>query len=123
MIPVRVASRSLASAHALGAPVNGLDPTAFPSLLALENAVVDGASALPRGDPDGVESVVGNVSGGTPQPSSLDMAADGRERAGAAAHRCCGIGAPFTPDRTDASMPVSERALIGRGDAVVQFGR
>jgi glutamate/tyrosine decarboxylase-like PLP-dependent enzyme len=54
------------AAHALGAPVNGLDPTAFPSLLALENAVVGAASALLGGGPGGVESVVGNLtSGGT----------------------------------------------------------
>ncbi len=54
------------AAHALGAPVNGLDPTAFPSLLAMENAVVGAASALLGGGPGGVESVVGNLtSGGT----------------------------------------------------------
>ncbi len=54
------------AAHALGAPVNGLDPTAFPSLLAMENAVVGAASALLGGGPDGVGSVVGNLtSGGT----------------------------------------------------------
>ena len=54
------------AAHALGAPVNGLDPTAFPSLLALENAVVGAASALLGGGPGGVASVVGNItSGGT----------------------------------------------------------
>jgi glutamate/tyrosine decarboxylase-like PLP-dependent enzyme len=54
------------TAHALGAPVNGLDPTAFPSLLAMENAVVGAAPALLGGGPGGVESVVGNLtSGGT----------------------------------------------------------
>jgi glutamate/tyrosine decarboxylase-like PLP-dependent enzyme len=52
------------AAHALGAPVNGLDPTAFPSLLAMENAVVGAASALLGGGPDGVGSVVGNLTGG-----------------------------------------------------------
>ncbi|HEX5996970.1 MAG TPA: aminotransferase class V-fold PLP-dependent enzyme, partial [Jiangellales bacterium] len=53
-----------AAAYALGAPVNGLDPTAFPSLLTMENALVGAASALLGG---GAEStVVGNVtSGGT----------------------------------------------------------
>ena len=54
------------AAHALGSPVNGLDPTAFPSLLAMENAIVGAASALLGGGPGGVKSVVGNVtSGGT----------------------------------------------------------
>src|SRR3954447_17364408 len=54
------------SAHALGASVNGLDPTAFPSLLAMENALVGAAAALLGGGPDGVRSVVGNLtSGGT----------------------------------------------------------
>lgn len=53
-----------AAAYALGAPVNGLDPTAFPSLLAMENALVGAASALLGGGPG--SSVVGNVtSGGT----------------------------------------------------------
>lgn len=52
------------AAYALGAPVNGLDPTAFPSLLATENAVVGAASALLGGGPG--STVVGNVtSGGT----------------------------------------------------------
>jgi sphinganine-1-phosphate aldolase len=53
-----------AAAYALGAPVNGLDPTAFPSLLAMENALVGAASALLGGGPE--SPVVGNVtSGGT----------------------------------------------------------
>ncbi len=53
-----------AAAHALGSPVNGLDPTAFPSLLAMENAIVGAASALLGGGPE--STVVGNVtSGGT----------------------------------------------------------
>lgn len=51
------------SAHALSAHVNGLDPTAFPSLLATENALVGAASRLlsgPEAQP------VGSVtSGGT----------------------------------------------------------
>lgn len=50
------------SAYALAAHVNGLDPTAFPSLLAMENALV-GAAAQVLGGPPGV---VGSVtSGGT----------------------------------------------------------
>jgi glutamate/tyrosine decarboxylase-like PLP-dependent enzyme len=52
------------AAHALGAPVNGLDPTAFPSLLAMENALVGAASELLGGGPG--STVVGNLtSGGT----------------------------------------------------------
>lgn len=54
------------AAHALSAHVNGLNPTAFPSLLAMENALVAAAARLLGGGPGGVESVVGNVtSGGT----------------------------------------------------------
>src|SRR5690606_39804959 len=54
------------SAHALAAHVNGLNPTAFPSLLAMENALVAAAARLLGGGGDGVPSVVGNVtSGGT----------------------------------------------------------
>src|SRR5690606_3479744 len=46
--------------------VNGLNPTAFPSLLAMENALVAAAARLLGGGGDGVPSVVGNVtSGGT----------------------------------------------------------
>jgi glutamate/tyrosine decarboxylase-like PLP-dependent enzyme len=53
-----------AAAHALAVPVNGLDPTAFPSLLAMENALVGAASALLGGGPG--STVVGNLtSGGT----------------------------------------------------------
>ncbi|MGA8113492.1 MAG: aminotransferase class V-fold PLP-dependent enzyme [Actinocatenispora sp.] len=55
-----------ASAHALSAHVNGLDPTAFPSLLAMENGIVGAAARLLGGGPDGVPTVVGSVtSGGT----------------------------------------------------------
>jgi sphinganine-1-phosphate aldolase len=55
-----------AAAHAASASVNGLDPTAFPSLLAMENALVGAAASLLGGGPSGVASVVGNVtSGGT----------------------------------------------------------
>ena len=39
------------SAHAISAHVNGLDPTAFPSLLAMENALVGAASRLLGGGP------------------------------------------------------------------------
>jgi sphinganine-1-phosphate aldolase len=55
-----------AAAYAAAAPANGLDPTAFPSVLAMENAVVAAAARLLGGGPDGVPTVVGNVtSGGT----------------------------------------------------------
>src|SRR4051812_38489055 len=50
------------AAHAISAHVNGLDPTAFPSLLAMENALVGAAVRLLRGGPAAVGSV---TSGGT----------------------------------------------------------
>jgi len=51
-----------AAAHALAGSTNGLDPTAFPSLLRMENDVVAAAAALLGGGPDAVGSV---TSGGT----------------------------------------------------------
>ncbi|MEH0983669.1 pyridoxal phosphate-dependent decarboxylase family protein [Micromonospora sp. CPCC 205556] len=56
-----------AAAYALSAHVNGLDPTAFPSLLAMENALVGAAARLLGGGPGGTApDVVGSVtSGGT----------------------------------------------------------
>ncbi|GAB3157724.1 aminotransferase class V-fold PLP-dependent enzyme [Micromonospora sonneratiae] len=55
------------SAYALSAHVNGLDPTAFPSLLAMENALVGAAARVLGGGPDtAAPDVVGSVtSGGT----------------------------------------------------------
>jgi sphinganine-1-phosphate aldolase len=55
------------SAYALSAHVNGLDPTAFPSLLAMENALVGAAAKLLGGGPGtSAPGVVGSVtSGGT----------------------------------------------------------
>jgi len=50
------------AAHAISAHVNGLDPTAFPSLLAMENALVAAAARLLGGDDQAVGSV---TSGGT----------------------------------------------------------
>jgi sphinganine-1-phosphate aldolase len=50
------------AAHATSAHVNGLDPTAFPSLLAMENALVGAAAGLLGGGPETVGSV---TSGGT----------------------------------------------------------
>jgi sphinganine-1-phosphate aldolase len=51
-----------ARAHALASSANGLDPTAFPSLLRMENEVVGTAAALLGGGPAAVGSV---TSGGT----------------------------------------------------------
>lgn len=55
------------SAYALAAHVNGLDPTAFPSLLAMENALVGAAARLLGGGPgSAAPDVAGSVtSGGT----------------------------------------------------------
>jgi sphinganine-1-phosphate aldolase len=50
------------AAHAVSAHVNGLDPTAFPSLLAMENTLVGAAARLLGGDASTVGSV---TSGGT----------------------------------------------------------
>ncbi|GGM12271.1 pyridoxal phosphate-dependent decarboxylase family protein [Micromonospora yangpuensis] len=56
-----------AAAHAASAHVNGLDPTAFPSLLTMENALVGAAARLLGGGPGtAAPEVVGNLtSGGT----------------------------------------------------------
>jgi sphinganine-1-phosphate aldolase len=56
-----------AAAHRESAHVNGLDPTAFPSLLAMENALVGAAGRLLGGGPGtSAPDVVGSVtSGGT----------------------------------------------------------
>lgn len=56
-----------ASAHAESAHVNGLDPTAFPSLVAMENALVGAAARLLGGGPgtDAPEVVGAVTSGGT----------------------------------------------------------
>jgi sphinganine-1-phosphate aldolase len=51
-----------AAAHRLASQVNGLDPTAFPSLLAMENALVAAAARVLGGDPGTAGSV---TSGGT----------------------------------------------------------
>jgi sphinganine-1-phosphate aldolase len=50
------------AAYQISAHVNGLDPTAFPSLLAMENALVAAAARLLNGGPGTVGSV---TSGGT----------------------------------------------------------
>jgi glutamate/tyrosine decarboxylase-like PLP-dependent enzyme len=51
-----------AAAHALASSTNGLDPTAFPSLLRMENEIVAAAATLLGGGPATVGSV---TSGGT----------------------------------------------------------
>jgi glutamate/tyrosine decarboxylase-like PLP-dependent enzyme len=55
------------AAYAISAHVNGLDPTAFPSLLAMENALIAAAGRLLGGGPGtAAPGVVGSVtSGGT----------------------------------------------------------
>ena len=54
-----------ASAHAISAHVNGLDPTVFPSLLAMENALVGAAARLLGAGPGSpAPDVVGSVTGG-----------------------------------------------------------
>ncbi|WP_200206146.1 pyridoxal phosphate-dependent decarboxylase family protein [Micromonospora coerulea] len=53
------------AAYAASAHVNGLDPTAFPSLLAMENALVGAAARLLGGGPGtSAPDVVGSVTGG-----------------------------------------------------------
>ncbi|MCW3820385.1 aminotransferase class V-fold PLP-dependent enzyme [Micromonospora sp. DR5-3] len=53
------------AAYAESAHVNGLDPTAFPSLLAMENALVGAAARLLGGGPGtSAPEVVGSVTGG-----------------------------------------------------------
>ncbi|WP_432980509.1 pyridoxal phosphate-dependent decarboxylase family protein [Dactylosporangium sp. CA-233914] len=65
-----------AAAHAISAHVNGLDPTAFPSLLAMENDLVGAAAQLLGGD----ERTVGSVTGGGTESLILAVKAarDGR---------------------------------------------
>ncbi|MBB4766609.1 pyridoxal phosphate-dependent decarboxylase family protein [Amorphoplanes digitatis] len=53
------------AAYAISAHVNGLDPTAFPSLLVMENALVTSAARLLGGGPGtAAPDVVGSVTGG-----------------------------------------------------------
>ncbi len=52
-----------AAAHALASSANGLDPTAFPSLLRMENDIVAAAAGLLGGGPSAGRSV---TAGGTP---------------------------------------------------------
>lgn len=70
-----------AAAHALAASANGLDPTAFPSLLRMENEVVAAAAGLLGGTPETVGAV---TSGGT-ESCLLAVLAAREGRRGAAA--------------------------------------
>jgi sphinganine-1-phosphate aldolase len=70
------------AAHAISAHVNGLDPTAFPSLLAMENALVGAASRLLNGD-----RAVGSVTGGGTESILLAVKAARDSRPGLAAPR------------------------------------
>ena len=69
-----------ASAHALASSVNGLDPTAFPSLLRLENDVVGTAARLLGGG----ASAVGTVTSGGTESCLLAVVAARDSRPGVA---------------------------------------
>jgi sphinganine-1-phosphate aldolase len=70
------------AAHAISAHVNGLDPTAFPSLLAMENALVAAAARLMSG-----ETAVGSVTGGGTESILLAVKAARDSRPGVTAPR------------------------------------
>jgi sphinganine-1-phosphate aldolase len=70
-----------ASAHALASSVNGLDPTAFPSLLRLENDVVAMASGLLGGS----AATVGTVTSGGTESCLLAVLAARDSRPGVSA--------------------------------------
>jgi glutamate/tyrosine decarboxylase-like PLP-dependent enzyme len=70
-----------ASAHAMASSVNGLDPTAFPSLLRLENDVVAMASGLLGGS----EATVGTVTSGGTESCLLAVLAARDSRPGVSA--------------------------------------
>src|SRR3982751_6573874 len=59
------------AAYALSSHVNGLDPTAFPSLLAMENALVGAAARVLGGGP----ATVGRVTSGGPESLLLAVKA------------------------------------------------
>ncbi|MEV4758714.1 aminotransferase class V-fold PLP-dependent enzyme [Micromonospora sp. NPDC049559] len=82
------------SAYALAAHVNGLDPTAFPSLLAMENAVVGAAArVLGAGPGTDAEAAVGSVTSGGTESLILAVKAARDARPDVAAPR---ITAPVT---------------------------
>ncbi len=71
------------AAHAISAHVNGLDPTAFPSLLAMENALVGAAARLLGGD----EHTVGSITSGGTESLILAVKAARDSRPGLATPR------------------------------------
>lgn len=71
-----------AAAHAISAHVNGLDPTAFPSLLAMENALVSATARLLGGD-----HAVGSVTSGGTESIMLAVKAARDSRPGLAGPR------------------------------------
>ncbi|MEU7868049.1 aminotransferase class V-fold PLP-dependent enzyme [Dactylosporangium sp. NPDC049140] len=91
-----------AAAHALASHVNGLDPTAFPSLLAMENDLV-GAAAQVLG---GGEHTVGSVTSGGTESLILAVKAarDGRPDVG----------------RPRLVMPVSAHAALAKAAAYLR---
>jgi glutamate/tyrosine decarboxylase-like PLP-dependent enzyme len=109
-----------ASAYALASSVNGLDPTAFPSLLALENALVGAAARLLGGGPGtGAPDAVGSVTGGGTESLILAVKAarDARPElahprltAPASAHAAFAKAAHYLGVALD-SVPVDARTL------------
>jgi glutamate/tyrosine decarboxylase-like PLP-dependent enzyme len=93
-----------AAAHAMSAHVNGLDPTAFPSLLAMENDLVGAAAQVLGGD----EHTVGSVTSGGTESLILAVKAarDGRPD----------IAAPRLV------MPVTAHAALAKAAAYLRVG-
>ncbi|WP_433211028.1 pyridoxal phosphate-dependent decarboxylase family protein [Dactylosporangium sp. CS-047395] len=91
-----------AAAHALSSHVNGLDPTAFPSLLAMENDLVGAAAQVLGGDERSVGSV---TSGGTESLIlAVKAARDGRPEI----------------DRPRLVMPVTAHAALAKAAAYLR---
>jgi glutamate/tyrosine decarboxylase-like PLP-dependent enzyme len=92
------------SAYRLCSAVNGLDPTAFPSLLAMENALVGAASGLLGGGPGtSAPDVVGSVTSGGTESLILAVKAARDSRPDLAAPRMV--------------MPVTAHAAFGKACA------
>jgi glutamate/tyrosine decarboxylase-like PLP-dependent enzyme len=91
-------------AYRLCSSVNGLDPTAFPSLLAMENALVGAASGLLGGGPGtSAPDVVGSVTSGGTESLILAVKAARDSRPDIAAPRMV--------------MPVTAHAAFGKACA------
>lgn len=97
-----------AEAHRLASHLNGLNPTAFPSLLALENDLVAAAAGLLGGGPGGVETVVGSVTGGGTESLILAVKAARDARPDVARPRLV--------------MPVSAHAALAKAAAYLRVG-